>query len=317
MEKRKNDVFARQQVSAEKNYPLEDAALKVAAQYFGEELLPYLGITDKLEYIAPTESVHLEVRKLYQDFNYVLEDGSWLHLEFESDSIKTEDMRRFREYEATTSRIHRVEVTTCVICSSSVKDPLTEIRTGLNRYRIRVIRLKDKNADEIFEMIFRKQKNRVPLTKNEIVQVMLTPLMSGESSEKARVLNVCKILKCEEDRTSADEIEKLEAVMYALAVKFLNRKELEEVKEELKMTILGELLREDAIQEGRNEGREEGRAQTIISMICKKLRKGQDEAQIAEDIEEELAYVKEICEIARKYAPDYDEEKVFKEVSLR
>lgn len=309
MEKRKGDISTAGQVSTENNYPLEDAALKVAAQYFGEELLPYLGIKDKVKYVAPTESVHLEVRKMYQDYNYVLEDGSWLHLEFESDSIKTEDLRRFREYEATTSRTYGGEVTTCVICSSSVKNPMTELKSGMNRYRIRVVRLKDKDADKVFERLSQKQKNNIPLTKNDVVQAVLTPLMSGQSSEKERVLSVCRILRCDEEWSSRDEMEKLEAVMYALAVKFLSRKELEEVKEELKMTILGELLREDAIQEGRKW--------TIISLICKKLRKGQDAVQIAKDIEEDISYITDICEIARKYAPDYDEEKVFREVCGR
>lgn len=34
---------------------------------------------------------------------YVKPDRSWIHLEFESDSIKEEDLRRFRSYEAVTS----------------------------------------------------------------------------------------------------------------------------------------------------------------------------------------------------------------------
>lgn len=180
----------------------EDLAMKTVAQYFGEELLPYMGVEGKIKYIAPTESVHLEVRNLYQDFNYVVEDGSWLHLEFESDSIKIEDLRRFREYEATTSRTHKVEVNTCVICSTKVKKPLTELRSRMNTYRIRVIRLKDKDADRIFEKLFRKQREGIPLKKKELVQ----------------------------------------AVMYAFAVKFLTKKELSEVMDVLKRTILEEML---------------------------------------------------------------------------
>ena len=64
----------------------EDLALKTAAQYFGKELLPLLGIPGEVKYIAPTESVKLETRQMYQDFNYVSEEGSWIHLEFESDA---------------------------------------------------------------------------------------------------------------------------------------------------------------------------------------------------------------------------------------
>jgi len=273
-----------------------------------------LGVKEKLRYIAPTESVHLEVRRMYQDFNYVLEDGLWLHLEFESDSIKTEDMRRFREYEATTSRTYKVDITTYVICSSTVKNPLTELKTGISTYRIRVIRLKDKNADQIFERLFQKQKRKITLDKADLMEAVLTPLMSGKSSEKERILNISRLLKNEEDSVSRDEMEKLQAVMYALAVKFLTKVELREVKEVLKMTILGEMLREDALMEGRAEGRAEGRQQTIIMQVCKKLKKGKNVEQIAEALEEEVSYIERIYQVAQKYAPDYDEEKVYKEI---
>ena len=82
----------------------EDLALKTAAQYFGEELMPLMGISGAIALIGPTESVKLEARQMYQDFNYVMADNGWVHLEFESDSITLEDLRRFREYEAATSR---------------------------------------------------------------------------------------------------------------------------------------------------------------------------------------------------------------------
>ena len=70
-----------------RNLHHEDLALKTAAQYFGEELMPLLGITGKAKYVAPTELIKLEARQMYQDFNYVSADNTWIHLEIESDSI--------------------------------------------------------------------------------------------------------------------------------------------------------------------------------------------------------------------------------------
>ena len=54
----------------------EDLALKTAAQYFGEELLPLLGITAEVRYAAPTENIRLEARQMYQDFNYMSSLGN-------------------------------------------------------------------------------------------------------------------------------------------------------------------------------------------------------------------------------------------------
>ena len=63
---------------------VEDAVMKTAIQYFGDELLTFLGIEGTTAYITPTEQVHLDLKKQYQDFNLVMEDGSWKHFEFQS-----------------------------------------------------------------------------------------------------------------------------------------------------------------------------------------------------------------------------------------
>lgn len=111
---------------ANKIHQQEDAALKVVAQYFQEELLYYLGITGKVVGIAPTESVHVELRKFYQDFNFVMEDGTWKHLEFQSTDKGIQDLKRFRVYEALTSYTNNVEITTYVLYSGKIKNPITE-----------------------------------------------------------------------------------------------------------------------------------------------------------------------------------------------
>ena len=59
--------------------------------------------------MGPTEFVHLEAKQLYEDFNFIKPDRSWIHLEFESDGIREEDLRRFRSYEAVTAFIRRVD----------------------------------------------------------------------------------------------------------------------------------------------------------------------------------------------------------------
>ena len=56
--------------------------------------------------------------------------------------------------------------------------------------------------------------------------------------------------------------------------------------------------------------KEEGREEYLISLICRKLRKGKSIEQIADELEEDEVRVKVICGIADEFAPDYDEEKV-------
>ena len=141
--------------------------------------MPLLGITGKAKYVAPTELIKLEARQMYQDFNYVSADNTWIHLEFESDEITREDLKRFREYEAATSRAYKVDIVTYVICSADVKELLCELKAGINTYRVEVIRLKGKDADRLFNAIEEKRAKGVVLTKTDLVPLLLTPLMSG------------------------------------------------------------------------------------------------------------------------------------------
>ena len=83
-------------------------------------------------------------------FNYISGSGSWIHLEFESDSITKEDLRRFREYEAATSRSFNVAVVTYVICTSGVKQLLSKLTEGINSYQVKVIRLKNRNRSSFW-----------------------------------------------------------------------------------------------------------------------------------------------------------------------
>ena len=55
-----------------------------------------------------------------------------------------------------------------------------------------------------------------------------------------------------------------------------------------------------------------GISQGRVSLVCKKLLKGQSVEQIADALEETVESIAKICEVANKFAPDYDVEKICK-----
>ncbi len=59
--------------------------------------------------------------------------------------------------------------------------------------------------------------------------------------------------------------------------------------------------------DGKEEGREEGRLEKLVSQVFKKLRKNYDVCEIADMLEEDEHVIRQICDAAKKYAPDYDE----------
>ena len=250
----------------------EDVAMKVAAQYFGEELLPYFGVTERVKYVWPTETIHLEARQMYQDFNYLMEDGSLGHFEFESDEITVDDLRRFRDYEASTSRTYQIPVVTYVVCSDKAKVLRSELNEGINTYRVHLVRLKSQNADEFFAQLEQQEK----LQRKDYVGMILTPLMSGKMSHKDRILRSIYYLRDQVGALSADEVSKIQAMLYTLACKFLNRDDLKSVKEVLRMTILGEMIYNDGVADGIEQGIEQGIERGIEQGIERGIEQGME-----------------------------------------
>lgn len=67
-------------------------------------------------------------------------------------------------------------------------------------------------------------------------------------------------------------------------------------------------------EKGIEQGIEQGEDRHLVEQICKKLRRGKDVEQIADELEEDIVRVKLICEMAKEYYPDYDFDKVYKAV---
>lgn len=249
---------------------LEDKAMKSAAQFFGEEMLHWAGIHENLKQVMPTEIIHLEARTLYQDFNYETTNGCWYHFEFESDALTIKDLKRFREYEAATSRVFQVPVVTCVICSSKSKSTLSEYTEGINTYRVKIISLKGKNADKLFKKLLKKQKIR----KKDVIPLLFSPFMSRNISVKNRILSGLKLIQDGQSQFTNDEIQKMQAVLYAFANKLLNTAEMNEIREVIAMTKLGQMILEDGIERGLEKG-----IQSLIE-TCKEFNLSKKETLI-------------------------------------
>ena len=124
--------------------------------------------------------------------------------------------------------------------------------------------MKKKDGDKILKKIQKKKK----LKRKDLISVLLSPLMGGKSEIKTRILEGIKAVNREDKLINIEEAKKMEAMLYALANKLLSRADLEKVKEEVKMTILGQMLRDDFIEEGRIEGRQETQERYNRLILC-------------------------------------------------
>lgn len=271
MKKQKSNRTQRKSSSATQQ---EDAALKVCMQFFADELLPYLGIEGEVVSPAPTELIHLDLQKLFQDFNLVMRDNSWKHFEFQSTHEGLNGLKRFRVYEALTSYQYKVQVTTYVLFSGNIKQPMTEFTEGVNTYRIVPIIMLSKNADTLITDLQRKIDMGEPITKKDLTPLTLCLPMGGEMSLKERVASSYNIIS-KAGGVPKEDIHKLEAVIYTMADKFLDSTELDEIKEAIRMTTLGQIL----VNEGYNEGWKSNQLENARNFLGKV-----DDATIAECI---------------------------------
>ena len=90
----------------------------------------------------------------------------------------------------------------------------------------------------------------------------------------------------------------------------LTQEELDQKKEELNQ-------RNEELDQAKREAEQSakrGELTTLIRQCVKKLQKGISAADIADTLEEDFSVIQSICNIAEKYAPEYEVKKICNEV---
>ena len=144
--------------------------------------------------------------------------------------------------------------------------------------------------------------------------VPLCPLMGGEMPQKDRFKAACQIMTGAVSE-EPEVLGKVEAVIYAMAEKFLEEADMKEVEEAMRMTRLGRMLvedgreqgiaegREQGLAEGRVQGRTEGREQGIQAFIRDKLEENTEKEKICEKLEQHFGMEREM---AKRYIEKYE-----------
>ena len=232
----------------------EDAIMKMGFDYFRDTILKSLGIDYEFVNLGPTELIELTIHSLYMDFTFLTKEGFYIHIEFQTTDKGENDLRRFLAYDAVYSHKTGKNVITYVIYSGGIKSVKTELNMGLFTYRIQPIYLKDRNADEVFEKIRQKQEDGTELTEEDYASLSLTPLMSGNMKIKEKIKEAVILSKKKRGLTA----EKTMAMLYTLADKFLDSKDLDEIKEVISMSRLGQMLLDEGMEKGMKKGMEQG-----------------------------------------------------------
>ena len=115
-----------------------------------------------------------------------------------------------------------------------------------------------------------KLDNGETLNEEDYAGLALAPLMSGKLSRKEKIKRAILFAK-QGDTVTA---EKTIAILYTLADKFLKGKELQEVREVVSMTRIGQMIYDDGVEKGRQEGMNRGmdRMSVLTARLLKEKR---------------------------------------------
>ena len=225
----------------------EDAVMKMGFDYFRDTILKTLNIHYEFVDSKPTEAIEIHIDNLYMDYNFLTTEDVIAHIEFQTtEDHVTDDLMRFHVYEALLMRKEKKKVITYVIYSGGIEKVRTELECGIHTYRVNPIYLAGHDADEIFQSVKAKIEAGEPLSEDDFANLTLTPLMISKMCRKDVIKEAIQIVKQEKQLTA----EKTMAMLYTLADKFLSVGELNEIKEVLAMTRLGQMLYDDGVKKG-------------------------------------------------------------------
>lgn len=125
-----------------------------------------------------------------------------------------------------------------------------------------------------------------------------------------------------QDLTVQDDIEPLvraykgkeNSPLYAALMDLVIRANKHQYEEGWKMCDALRELFADELMEREARGIAEGESKKLIQQVCKKLQKGKTPEAIADDLEEDISIISEICKTAGRFAPNYDYNAIYQEL---
>ena len=250
------------------------------------------GIASYLE----TEFAKIETNLELLDLNFMLEDGSILHLEEEAE-ISVSDLIRFASYDLKLYNRYRDRVRTIVLCIKGYTDSTAGFNSGSLGYNSTVVDMSKKDGKKKLEELKAKIENK---EKINYLDLIFLPLMNSDQKIVDRVKETIELEeKLEIEQNSKNN---LVALTVVLSDKFLSDKDMSEIWRDYKMVKFFKYVEEQGKKEGEKQGEKK---------LFKKLIKGNfegsddkimeliDQAEISklEELSERISKIKDLKEL--------------------
>ncbi|MEQ8199554.1 MAG: hypothetical protein ABRQ27_16390, partial [Clostridiaceae bacterium] len=211
---------------------VEDAVMKEAMNYFKDHAVRFFGIKEKVIAPAETELKNIDIKTNQMDYLFHVEDGSYLHFEFQTTN-KKEDLSRFLYYDTSLYCKHRRKIKTVIIYSADIEDVETKIDGGSIKYLTKAFYMKSLDGDERLEYLRKKIHKGEHLSDEDIVNLTFMPLMRSKDDKSTRTMQCIDLTNNIKDK---DNKNKCTILLYALFDKFGDIESKKKFREVISMT---------------------------------------------------------------------------------
>ena len=278
-----------------------DFVFKDSFNLFKNDIADFLevelpGIASYLE----TEFAKIETNLELLDLNFMLEDGSILHLEEEAE-ISVSDLIRFASYDLKLYNRYRDRVRTIILCIKGYTDSTAGFNCGSLGYNSTVVDMSKKDGKKKLEELKVKIENK---EKINYLDLIFLPLMNSDQKIVDRVKETIKLEeKLEIEQNSKNN---LVAMTFVLSDKFLSDQEISEIWRDYKMVRIFKYAEEQGKKEGIKEGKKQGERELFKKFIKgnfegfdDKIMKLIDQAEISriEELSERISKIKDLKEL--------------------
>lgn len=228
--------------------------MKFLSECYKDKGLEAYGLKDfpRIKELMPNEFSRIRADQRRSDTLFEMEDGSILMLEYESNARFLENHLKYMDY--ANQIMYRYynknkelpDIRIVVIYTSEVMNPIEEIDVCSIRLNSKAVLLSEYNGDAILQKVIRKMEEGKSLTDEEIMKLILVPLMHSREKRQILIEKTIEVAKC-----ISDEQEQIQVIAGILVAtdKFIDEDYAKKVKEWLRMTKVGRLYEQEKQEE--------------------------------------------------------------------
>ncbi|WP_409068555.1 transcriptional regulator [Clostridium sp. FAM 1755] len=241
-------------------YQAKDVLFKTLSEMFKDKALIMYGLDyPKIVEMLPNEFPQVKADERRADSIFLLEDGSILLLEYESNNRITENMYKYIDYVLRISRKYYEEnkiikkINVAVIYASNIEKAEDHFNIGSVGIDVKSVFMKTYDGDTIYKEAEQKIKNGIDLEDVDLMNLILLPLMKSIKDKHELIKDTIELAK--EVKNEKNQYFIIAGVLTSTD-KFIDEKYANMVRSWLKMTKVEKIFekeKEEAMEEAMNK----------------------------------------------------------------